>query len=218
MWIRNSRFVRALAASAALLFAGLAGAAEVALIGVFPGKAAVLSIDGGAPRTIRVGQQAGSVSVVSVAPDRAEIIVDGRRRTLALGQFAAAPGASGGRQSVTLAADAQGHFVADGAINGGVVRFLVDTGATAIAIPASDANRLRIDYRQGRRGTVHTANGPAAAYAVRFDTVRLGGLELHNVEGVVLEAGLPIALLGMSFLNRVEMKREGPTMTLVKRF
>jgi aspartyl protease family protein len=53
---------------------------------------------------------------------------------------------------------------------------------------------------------------------VRLDRVRLGDIELAGVDGVVIEQGLDIALLGMSFLNRVEMKREGQTMTLIRRF
>lgn len=201
--------------ASALLQCGTAQATEVALIGVFPGKAAVLSVDGSAPRTVRIGQPSGSLQVLSVSADQAEVQVDGRRRILRLGQYATA---GGGRQTVTLAADAQGHFFADGVINGGTVRFIVDTGATTIALPAADAARLRIDYRRGQRGMIQTANGPAAAYVVKFDAVRLGNLELNNVEGVVMESGLPVALLGMSFLNRVDMKREGSTMTLVKRF
>ena len=193
-------------------------AADVSLIGVFAGKAAVLAINGGEPRTVRVGQGAGGVAVVSVERDRAEIEVDGKRRQLMLGQHYRSGSAADSRQSVTLAADTRGHFMSDGAINGGSVRFMVDTGASAISISAADAARLGLNYRKGRRVQIQTANGLAAAWLVQFDTVRLGGLELNNVEGVVLEAGMGFALLGMSFLNRVEMKRDGEMMTLTKRF
>jgi aspartyl protease family protein len=65
---------------------------------------------------------------------------------------------------------------------------------------------------------INTANGAAPAYAVQLDRVRIGAIELNNVEAVVVEAGLPIALLGMSFLNRVEMRRDGEAMTLIRRF
>jgi aspartyl protease family protein len=87
-----------------------------------------------------------------------------------------------------------------------------------IALPGRDATRLGIDYRKGQRGITQTANGPVAVYRVRLDRVRLGGLELTSVEGVVIEQGLDIALLGMSFLNRVEMRREGELMMLNRRF
>ena len=103
-------------------------------------------------------------------------------------------------------------------MNGGSVRFLVDTGATMIALPASTANRLGIAYRKGRRGLLQTAAGPTVAYRIKLDTVRLGGIRLQNVDAVVLEGGLAIALLGMSFLNRVEMQRDGQMMVLTRRY
>ena len=66
---------------------------------------------------------------------------------------------------------------------------------------------------------MQTANGATAGYLVKLDKVKVGGIELTNVEGVVLEEGLgAVGLLGMSFLNRVEMQRDGQTMTLIRRF
>ena len=201
----------------ALLLALPAWATEVGLVGVFPGKAAVLVIDGSAPTTIRIGRTAHGVRVFSAGEAQAVIEVEGKRRTLRLGQYAS--GASGDtRQKVTLAADPSGHFYAQGQVNGGAVRFLVDTGATMIALPAGTANRLGINYRKGPRGMIQTAAGPAVAYKVKLDTVRLGGIRLQNVDAVVLEGGLGIALLGMSFLNRVEMQRDGQVMVLTRRY
>jgi len=98
------------------------------------------------------------------------------------------------------------------------MRFILDTGATSIALPAADAVRLGLDYRKGRPATIHTANGPAPAWRVKLDSVRVGGIELQNVDALVLEQGLQVALLGMSFLNRVEMFRSGDSMTLKRRF
>lgn len=201
------------------LCTGAACAADVALVGVIGDKAAVISIDGGEPKTVRVGQKFSGVAVISVDGDRATLEIDGKRRTMSRGQHASiAAGTKSGRQSVTLAADTRGHFVADGTINGGAIRFLVDTGATTIAIPAADAQRLGIEYRKGRRVMVTTANGQAPAFLVKFDTVRIGDIELTNVDGMVSEQGLTLALLGMSFLNRVEMQRDGHAMTLTRRF
>lgn len=201
------------------VFAGAAAAADIALVGVIGDKAAVISIDGGAPKTIRVGRSHSGISVLAVEGDRATLMIDGKRRTLVRGQHAASGGGvKSDRQRVTLVADARGHFVTDGAINGGSMRFLVDTGATAIAIPAADAVRLGIDYRKGRRVTISTANGQAQAYLVKFDAVRVGEIELANVDGMVVERGLSLALLGMSFLNRVEMQRDSHAMTLIRRF
>ena len=191
-------------------------AAEVSFVGAIGDKAAILVIDGAAPRTVKVGQKLGGVTVLSVERERAVVEVDGERRTLLRGQHSQS--GSGDRQSTVLAADGRGHFFAEGAINNKPVRFVVDTGATVVALPASEAVRLGIDYRKGRPGTTRTAGGVVPVYRVTFDTVKVGGIELHSVDGLVIEQGLDIALLGMSFLSRVEMRNEGQTMTLIRRF
>ena len=195
-----------------------ARAADVSLIGTFGSTAAILSIDGGAPKTVKIGQSHGGVTLIAVENDRATIEAGGKRRVLVRGQTYSSSGATAGAQSVTLSAGAGGHFMVEGQINGGAIRFMVDTGATAVAIPASEANRLRIDYRSGRRGTTQTAGGPTTMYVVRLDSVRIGNIELQNIDAMVIEQGLPIALLGNTFLNRMEMRREGQTMTLTRRF
>lgn len=215
----DSRALAALALAAALLAgARPAAATDVTLVGVFGKQAAIVAVDGGAPRTVKVGQRLGALVLIDVDGDRATVEVEGKRRVLVRGQtYSTRPGA-GDAQSVTLAAGAGGHFMAEGQINGGAIRFLVDTGATAIALPASDANRLRIDYRSGRRGTTKTAGGVTDMYVVRLDRVRVGGIEIANIDAIVIEQGLDIALLGNTFLNRVEMRREGQTMTLIKKY
>jgi aspartyl protease family protein len=200
------------------LNASAAAAADVALIGLIGDKAAVVAVDGGEPKTVKVGQKWGAVSVIAIEGRQATIEVDGKRRVLAIGQHHRARAAAADRQSVMLSADPRGHFFSDGAVNGTPVRFLVDTGATTVALPASDAVRLGIDYRRGELGMSSTAGGLVPVYRVRLDSVRLGSIELTGVEGVVLEKGLDIALLGMSFLNRVDMKRDGHILTLTRRF
>lgn len=198
-------------------FAALA--ADVALIGVIGDKAAVFALDGGEPKAVKVGQTWSGISLVSVEREQATVEIEGKRRVLRIGQHhrsAAAP--SSNRQSVTLAADPRGHFLTYGSINGNPVRFLVDTGATTVALPAAEAQRLGIDYRKGERGLTNTAGGVVPIYRVRFDSIKLGAIELAGVDGVVIEQGLDIALLGMTFLNRVEMQRDGQTMVLIRRF
>jgi aspartyl protease family protein len=201
--------------------AAAAHAAELALIGVIGTNAAVIAIDGGDPHTIKVGQTRSGVTLVSIEHERATVEFEGKKQVLALGQHyrsAHAPATSSSTQSVTLAADQRGHFLSEGSINGMPMRFLIDTGATTIALPASDAMRLGINYRAGQQGISRTAGGAVPFWAVKLDSVRLGGIEVSNVDAVVIEQGLDIALLGMSFLNRVDMRQEGRTMTLIKRF
>jgi aspartyl protease family protein len=201
------------------LFPALALGAEVALIGVIGNKAAVLALDGGEPKTVRVGQTWNDITVLSVEKDRATVEVKGVKRMLPIGQHYRSVGVAGTSGRVTLAADPRGHFFAEAAVNGVPVRFVVDTGATMVSLPQAEADRLGIDYRNAPRGNSQTANGVARVYLVKLNTVRLGGVELHSVEALVHEgAGLNQALLGMSFLNRVEMQRDGERMTLIQRF
>jgi aspartyl protease family protein len=104
-------------------------------------------------------------------------------------------------------------------VNGVHVRFLVDTGATFVSLPSSLARRLGIDLATAQRGSSQTANGVVTVYRVMLDSVTVNGLTLRNVAGVIHEqAGLDVALLGMSFLNRTEMRRDGQSLTLVKRY
>jgi aspartyl protease family protein len=195
--------------------AGLA--AEVNVVGLFPGKA-VVSINGGPPRTLGVGQKtAEGVTLLSSERDSATFDIGGRKTALKMGQHTAS--VSSRPPSVTLTADSRGHYVVDGQVNGGAVRFLVDTGATTVALSTHDAERLAIDYRKGQPAFTSTANGVAQAYRVKLDSVRVGDITLNGVDALVLPGGgLPVALLGMSFLNRMQMTREGQSMVLTKRF
>lgn len=200
------------------LFPATGWTAEVSVIGGYPGKAVVV-IDGGAPRTLSVGQTVAGVKLLSADRESATFEIDGQKKTLKVGPHQGGPASASSEQSATLSADAQGHFVVDGQINGGSVRFLVDTGATTVSLSASDAKRLGIDYRKGQPGLMGTANGAAMAYRVRLDAVRVGDIVVNNVDAAVLEGSqMPFVLLGMSFLNRMEMKRLGQTMVLIKRF
>jgi aspartyl protease family protein len=201
-----------------LLASASAFGAEVALIGVIGDKAAVLAVDGGDPKTVKVGQSWSGITVLSVGKDRAFVEIDGKRRTLQRGPHYRGSAPADRREAVTIAADPRGHFFADGTVNGSHVRFIVDTGATSVVLPGPDASRLGIDFKKGRLAMMSTANGPTPAYSVLLDRVRVGTIELANVEAQVVEQGLPIALLGMTFLNRVDMKREGGAMTLTRRF
>jgi aspartyl protease family protein len=195
-------------------------ATDVNVVGLFPGKA-VVSINGGEPRTLREGQKTDE-GVVLVTSERgsATFEIDGKRRVLGMGQvYQTARGARSAEQAVTLSADARGHFLVDGQVNGASMRFLVDTGATWVALSTADAVRLAIDYRKGQPNLMSTANGVAAAYRVKLDSVRVGDITMNNVDAVVMDgAGPGIALLGMSFLNRMEMRRTGETMVLIKKY
>ena len=192
-------------------------AIDVGLAGIM-GSQAMLMINGGAPRTIAVGQAIDGVRLISVAGDQVVVEVDGKKRPLRVGQHAVGTASADGAGKVILTADGQGHFVTNGTVNGASVKFLVDTGATLVSLGASDARRIGIDPRTGELGVTNTANGQAQVSRVKLDTVRVGDVTLHNVDALVHQNDLPVALLGMSFLNRMEMQRDGGTMTLKKQY
>jgi len=201
-----------------LLLSTGASAIDVNVVGLFPNKA-VVQIEGGALQTLSVGQKTrDGIVLVSVARDGATFDMHGQRVTLALGH-ARTQMSPAAPDSVVISADAWGHFVADGQVNGLPTRFAVDTGATFVTLSATEASRLGLDYRQGRKSLMETANGDVSAYRVKLDTIRVGEVVVNNVDAVITEGNsLPVALLGMSFLNRMTIKHEGAIMTLTKRY
>lgn len=87
-----------------------------------------------------------------------------------------------------------------------------------ISLGASDARRIGLDFNRGQKGISQTANGQVVVSRVKLDTVRIGEVTLHGIDATIHQNDMPIALLGMSFLNRMDMQRDGPTMTLKKRY
>jgi aspartyl protease family protein len=199
-------------------FALPATATEVRLVGVAE-NTAILVVDGGKPRMMRVGQTGrAGVKLVSVKGESAIVEVDGEKLELRLGEQPYAPPVASERTSVTLVSNVQGHFVTTGNINGASVRLIVDSGASLVAMGPNDAKRAGIDYLSGDKAYANTANGVAPVYRVRLNKVQVGEIVLYNVEGLVHESiDMPMVLLGMSFLGRLDMRREGDMLTLSKR-
>ena len=112
--------------------------------------------------------------------------------------------AAQGGQRATIAKSADGHYWANGQVNGASVRFLVDTGASAVSLTPDDARRLGFDV-----GALHyvnrviTADGQARAAAVKLASLTVSGARLENVEALVIEKGLDTSLLGMTYLGRL---------------
>lgn len=202
------------------LLPGLALAAtQVNVVGLFSGKA-VLVINGGKPRTLAVGQSSPEgVKLLAADSSRAVLEIEGKRQELAMGQGASVAGNASSAQTAQLYANQAGHFFGPGTINGGAVTFLLDTGASSIVLNSNDARRLGIDYLGGQTGAAQTAAGVVRAYRVSLNTVKIGGITLHGVEGMVLEGeSPPVTLLGMSALNRLDMQRDGIALTLTKKY
>jgi aspartyl protease family protein len=196
-----------------------AAAQEVSVLALFEGKA-LLVVDGGKPRTVRAGETYAGVKLISANSEEAVVSVNGKRQRLRIGEgvygTASAPS---GHLTVTLAQDQSGHFITTGTINGASMNFLVDTGATMVSMGLEDARRAGVNYLDGTLGQSQTANGVTPVYKVKLGSVKLGDITLNDVDGVVHEnSSLPVVLLGMSFLGQLEMRREGKSLTLTKRY
>jgi aspartyl protease family protein len=193
---------------------------QIALSGVAGGKALVI-IDGAAPKFLSVGQTVQGVKLLSVEGDAATVDVDGKRQTLQVGGAPVSVGkvrSGGGGQRIVLTADPTGHFVPQGQINGKAVQFLLDTGATTVALGAADAKRINLKYEHGQKVRMNTANGTSTGYLIRLDSVRVGDVVAYDVEAVVSPQPMPFVLLGNSFLNRFQMQKTNDQLTLEKRF
>lgn len=214
-----------LARGTALMLAMLAvpaWAQQVALSGVAGGKALV-NIDGASPRFMAPGQAHQGVKLLSTQGDSAVFDINGQRQTLRVGDAPVSVGrgqaaSDTGAQRVVLTADAQGHFMPPGQINGRAVQFMVDTGATAVILSESDAKRINLDYTKGRKVSVGTANGSVVGHQVQLDSVRVGDAQVYGVAAIVLPQPMAFVLLGNSFLTRFQMQRNNDQLTLDRRY
>ncbi|WMW82357.1 TIGR02281 family clan AA aspartic protease [Undibacterium cyanobacteriorum] len=199
-------------------YAPLCSATDIDLVALSNGKA-MLIIDGKPPKNYAEGAVInGNIKLLTVDRNHAVIEVDGKKQLLQLGRTLLQGSNDGGNKKVILQANELGHFLTTGQINGGSsLRMMVDTGATFLSLSANDAQRLGIDYKKGVLSRSSTANGVIQTYRVKLDSVKIGDIEILQVEASVQENELPFALLGMSFLNRVTMVREGQQMTLSKK-
>ncbi len=205
----------------AMLLAGQAMAQSVSLAGVLGGKA-LLIVDEGVPKAVAVGQSHQGVKVLQAEGDRAVVELAGVKRTLRMGDVPAnvaggAPAASSGAR-IVLPAGSGGHFSGQGLINGRPVTMLVDTGATSVAIGVTDAERIGLDYKNGSVVRLTTANGTASGWRIKLGSVRLGDVDVYDVDAIVTPSQMPFVLLGNSFLTRFQMNRTNDQLVLVKRF
>ncbi|MDZ7867230.1 retropepsin-like aspartic protease [Acidovorax sp.] len=206
----------ALSAGLALPLSALAADQSIALAGVL-GSKALLVVDGSAPRAVGPGETHQGVKVLSVTRDEATVEVQGTRRLLRLGESPVALGSSGSGKRIVLMADNQGHFINTGTINGKQMKYMVDTGASVVAIGKPDAERMGIKVDDSQKVIMSTANGSAVGWRVRLNSVRLGDVEVLGVMAVIMPEGMPFVLLGNSFLTQFQMTRNNDQMVLEKR-
>jgi len=192
---------------------------DVRVVGLFADRA-VLLVEG-QQHMLRVGQSSPEgVKLVSASSESAVLLIDGEEITARLDGRVSARKRTAAVKEVQVWRNTSGMFTTVGSINGLHVPFLVDTGATQVAMNASQARRLGIDFHViGKPAEVTTASGVVRAWAVTLDSVKVGDLEVRNVPAVVLEGAQPkVTLLGMSYLGRMEILHEGQLMTLRKKY
>ncbi len=196
-------------------------ARQIVLQGIL-GSKALLLVDGQRQMMSIKDAAKQGVRVLRIEEEQVDVDIDGKRRRLRLGDSYSVTGQYKARESieVTIAKNNTGMYSTAGSINGLPVSFLVDTGATSVAMSAQHAKRLAIDFRvTGEPTFVGTASGVSEAYRVILDKVTVGGITQHNVKGVVIDGNYPIqVLLGMSFLGQLEIQRDGNIMRLKKKF
>jgi aspartyl protease family protein len=205
-----------------------AAAQSVTLSGMLGAKALIM-VDGSAPKAVAPGESFREVKVISTQGDAAVLEIAGLRLTLHVGDApasvgsngassrAGAPSASGGTR-VVLQAGSGGHFFSQGQINGRSATLVVDTGATVVSLSAADAQRMGVNYKAGQLVQMSTANGMIPAWKVKLSSVRLGDVEIYDLDAVVSSGEMPFVLLGNSFLSHFQMTRTNDQMVLDKRF
>ncbi len=211
---------RRLQAAVAALLCALAGAAQsasVAFSGML-GDKALLIIDGQA-RGVAVGATVQGVKLVRLDGTQAQIEADGKTTLLRLGGGAKVAGSDGTATGtrIVIPAGAGGHYRGLASINGHPVQYIVDTGATFIAMGADVASSLGLDYSSSTATAAMTANGAVAARKVTLNKVTIGDVTIFNVECMIVPQAMRDVLLGNSFLSHFQMHSDSDTLVLDKR-
>lgn len=203
-----------------LLFIGVAGEAlamDIQVVALFSGKAMVL-VDGERFLLAEGESTPQGLKLIEADSRGALIEHEGEQRRFPLGGHIGGAFKQSESEQVHISRDNEGMFSTVGSINGQTVQFLVDTGASVVAMSEPQARRLGIPYKiQGTEAGAETASGYARAWGVRLNSVKVGSIEVRNVEAMVIEGGLPSkVLLGQTFLHRVTARHEGNLLVLEK--
>ena len=203
----------------ALLAAGLAwSVAPVEVVGLFKNRAVVRVAGGEA--LIKVGETSPQgVTLISADAKQAHVRYRGQEYHLSISNRVGASFRELEQAHIAIAPDRYGQYRIGGSINDSSTNFLVDTGASVVAISSQEATRMGLLYERGEKGVVETAQGTAESYFMILDEVAVGGIRVYNVQAAVIEGAYPIdILLGMSFLRQVAMREVGGVLTLTQKY
>ena len=192
--------------------------APVEVVGLFKGMA-VVRLPGQGEKLIRVGETTDAgITLLAADAASAEVRYQDNVYTLGLSRKVAGRYKAVDKRQISINPDGSGQYRVSGAINGQPAGFLVDTGASVLAMSSDDARRLGIDYAAAERGSVQTAQGLVGSYFLDVDKVEVGGITVHNVKSAVIEGSYPAEmLLGMSFLRQVALSETNGVMVLTQK-
>ncbi len=190
----------------------------IVVVGLFSDQA-VIEINK-KQRLLKVGiTSPEGVTLISANSNKAVLEINGVQKIYRLGQHISSNFKTTSKQAELELWLTDGMYSTTGSVNGATVEFLVDTGATAIALNAATAQRVGLDYLNAKKIVIKTASGTEIGYEVNLDVVQIGDIKLYNVRAMVLDGAEPErALLGMSFLNQLEIIQSGEKMNLKKKF
>ena len=191
---------------------------RVKVLALFPGKA-MLDING--KRKVLSAGQTGpyDVKLISADSKKAVVLLNGRQETLTMGSSVSSSYTSAPNKELRILADPSGHYFVSGTINGKRARFLLDSGATVVAMSSVEADRLGLNYKDGVAATYGTASGKAQGREIRLRKMSLSNLMLHDVKAVVLPGNAPRhILLGMSALSRLDWSKKGNLFILKEKY
>jgi len=213
-WMRTTLLIGLLSAAASI-----AAAPKVTVVGLFKNTAIVM-IDG-TRRLLRSGDTSPEgVTLISASSSEAVMEIDGERRHYSLDGKIGGSYTRPEQATIRIWPTPDRMYVVLGSINGFPVKFIIDTGATLVSMSAREAKRLGIDYRViGTPSRSSTASGIAKIYLINLAKVKVGEIELKNVQGAVHDGDFPPStLLGMSFLSRLNMRQDGQVLELEKKY
>lgn len=190
---------------------------ELEIVALFD-RAVMIRIDG-EQKLLKQGQVEQGVKLIEATSTGAIVEVDGRTLKLALSQRINSSFAEAEKRIVSIQINDNGQYITTGSINQHPVTFLVDTGATIVAMNADTARQVGLDTSAARQVIATTAGGTVRSSEVMLDRVTVGDIEINNVLAVVLEGEFPQqVLLGMTFLENVEIKEKAGLLQLTMEF
>jgi aspartyl protease family protein len=187
-------------------------AQNIKVMALFQDKA-ILTIDGQRQK-LEIGNTVNGVTLLEANSKQAVIKVNGETQTLKLGTGTAV--FKEDKNGEVIPKNEGGMFVTKVSINGTeVVPAMVDTGASVVAISRKMADKMHLNYISGETGSARTANGRVRTYEVNLDSIKVGKIELKNVTAVITKSDMEEVLLGMTFLERLQVFHNSNSLTLV---